>query len=271
MSQLADDLRALGPRAKKELINDLAQAAPSLMEKYEINTPLRQCHFWSQWAHESGGFRYMQEIWGPTPAQKRYEGRKDLGNNQEGDGYRFRGRGLAQLTGRANYAEMSKKIGIDLVNNPDEAAKPSIALQIACEYWKSRKINALADKDDVVGVTKKINGGTNGLLDRKAHLALAKRMWDGHTGDDLLQPKPEPKPEKTMLQSKQGNGAIAIGALGSLGAVKEVAEQAQEATDVFGQISGLLTNPSFLMMVTIVIIGGAIWYWRKKNMEEHGI
>ena len=270
MSQLSDDLRALGPRAKKDLIDGLAASAPALMEKYEINTPLRQCHFWAQWAHESGDFRYMQEIWGPTPAQARYEGRKDLGNIQKGDGFRFRGRGLAQLTGRANYAEMSKKIGVDLIANPDEAAKPPIALQIACEYWKSRKINALADKDDVVGVTKKINGGTNGLQDRKAQLALAKKMWADNTPEDAPVQKEE-KPEKTMLQSKQGNGAIAIGAIGSVGAVKEIAQQAQEATDVFGQITGLLKNPSFLMMVAIVVIGGAIWYWRKKNLEEHGV
>ncbi len=80
--------------------------------------------------HETGGFRYMRELWGPTAAQKRYEGRKDLGNTQPGDGKRFMGRGFVQLTGRRNYADWSRRTGLDLVGNPDMVVRPDIAARI---------------------------------------------------------------------------------------------------------------------------------------------
>lgn len=264
MSQsLADDLRILGPRAKTDTLSMLAAHA-SILDHYEINTPLRRCHFWAQAAHESGGFKFMHEVWGPTEVQKRYEGRKDLGNTKAGDGYLFRGRGIFQLTGRANYADMGKKLGIDLVGDPEIAAHPDVALEIACMYWKSRKINVLADADDVVGVTKKINGGTNGLQDRKANLVTAKRLW-------LHDDDAPPAPVKTMAESKQGNGAIAVGALGSVGAAKEIVAQVQDANDLFGTVMGLLQNQQFLIMAAVVGVGAAIWYWRKKHLEEHGV
>jgi putative chitinase len=278
MSDLADQLHNLGPHAKLETVTALAKACPDLFEKYEINTPLRRCHFWAQAAHESGGFKYLTEIWGPTPAQAKYEGRKNLGNTQDGDGYLFRGRGIFQLTGRANYADMSKRIGRDLVINPELAAKPDVALLIACEYWKSRKLNALADADDVLAITKKINGGTNGLEDRRVNLARAKALWlreeiPGPIAAVAEPPAVEaaPPPPKTMLESKQGNGAIAIGALGSVGAVNEVVVQVQQANDVFDQIMNLIRSPNFLIMVAVVGIGAAIWYWRSKHMQEHGV
>ena len=264
MSNLSDELRILGPRCKVDTVAALAAACPATLDQYEINTPLRRCHFWAQAAHESGGFKFMHEVWGPTPAQVKYEGRKNLGNIQPGDGYLFRGRGIFQLTGRANYAEMSKRIGCDLIANPELAARPDIALQIACEYWKSRKLNALADADDVVGITKKINGGVNGLADRKANLAHAKKIWL----HDEETPAP---PVKTMVESKQGNSAIAVGALGGIGAAKEVATQVQEASDTFDQIMNLVKSPNFLMMLAIVGLGCAIWYWRKNHLEEHGV
>jgi len=74
-----------------------------------------------------------------------------------------------------------------------------------------------------------------------------------------------------MAESKQGNGAIAIGALGSVGAAKEVVEQVQEANDLFGTVMGLFGNPSFVIMIAVVGVGGAIWYWRKQNLEKHGV
>lgn len=256
----AEDLRSLCPKAPAATLSALS-AASDVLDDYDINTPLRKCHFWAQAAHESGGLKFMHEIWGPTDAQKRYEGRKDLGNTQAGDGRKFCGRGLFQLTGRANYASMSKKLGIDLVKEPEQAADPSVALRIACEYWSSRKLNGLADADDIVGITKKINGGTNGLQSRKTYLAKAKSLW----------PNEEPTPPKTMVQSKQGNSAIAVGLLGSVGAAKEVVGQVQEANDLFGTVLGLVGNTQFLMMAAVVALGAAIWIWRKKHMEEHGV
>jgi uncharacterized protein (TIGR02594 family) len=122
--------------------------------------------FMAQWAHESGNFKHMQEIWGPTAAQSRYEGRRDLGNTQTGDGYRYRGRGFSQLTGRANYRTIGNKIGADLENNPDLASQPDIAAKIAIEYWKTRVKTKVSNFEDTRSVTYYINGGYNGLDDR---------------------------------------------------------------------------------------------------------
>ena len=270
MSDLFDDLCALAPRAKKDVLKKLADAAPAILPMYGINTPLREAHFWAQAAHETGGFKWMRENWGPTPAQEKYEGRKDLGNIQPGDGKRYAGRGIFQLTGRANYKHFGGLLALDLVGYPDLAAEPENALRIACEYWRSRNINACADADDVVAVTKKINGGTNGIADRRTCLAVAKKMWADQpvAVDD---PEPPKAPVKTMAESKQGNGAVAVGVLGSVGAAKEVVAQVQDANDMFGTIIGLVSNPQFLMMAAIVGCGAAIWIWRKQHLEQNGV
>ncbi len=131
---------------------------------------LRLSHFMAQLAHESGSFRYMEEI----ASGQAYEGRANLGNTQPGDGKRFKGRGPIQITGRANYRTFGRAIGIDIENHPEIAAIPSIGLHLALEYWKQRGLNALADADDVLAITRKINGGLTGLADRKAHLAKCK-------------------------------------------------------------------------------------------------
>lgn len=103
-----------------------------------------------------------------------YEGRRDLGNTQRGDGVRFKGRGLVQITGRANYDRYGKLLGVDLVNNPPLAAAFPWAALTGGQYWTDRGINAKADRDDIVSVTRAINGGTNGLDDRRSKLAAAK-------------------------------------------------------------------------------------------------
>jgi len=141
-----------------------------------LDNGLRLAHFLAQVAHESGGFRYMEEIWGPTEAQKRYEGRKDLGNTVKGDGSLFRGRGPIQATGRSNYRYFGHKMGLDLEAHPDLLAIPSIGLWFACEFWKDRDLNALADRDDVEAITRRINGGVNGIADRKLRLIFVKGL-----------------------------------------------------------------------------------------------
>lgn len=140
---------------------------------YEVMTPLRLSHFFAQLAHESGSFRYMEEI----ASGAAYEGRKDLGNTLAGDGKLFKGRGPIQITGRANYQRFGRLIGIDIEAVPTLAANPSIGLHLALEYWRDRKLNALADADDVVAITKAINGGVNGLADRRAQLVKAKGLF----------------------------------------------------------------------------------------------
>jgi putative chitinase len=153
----------------------LARAMAADFPKYGIVTPLRIAHFIAQSAHETGRFRYLQEIGSGRDANhdgyddylQKYDFRKDLGNNAVGMGPKYRGRGIFQLTGYFNYAKYGKRIGIDLTKLPEKAAEPEIAVLTACLYWTDRNINAYADKNDVVTVTKKINGGTNGLQERR--------------------------------------------------------------------------------------------------------
>lgn len=166
-------IESIAPKAKKaaEIAANMAKYCPPA----GIDTPIRQAHFLAQLAHESGGFIYDHELWGPTPAQKKYEGRKDLGNTVAGDGRRYAGRGYIQLTGRANYTTYGKALGLDLVGNPEIAATPEVAVRVAIEYWDSHHLNGFADKDDITTITRKINGGLNGLEDRKAYLVKAKK------------------------------------------------------------------------------------------------
>lgn len=135
-----------------------------------MDSPLRLAHFLAQLIHESGSFRYMEEI----ASGQAYEGRRDLGNTQPGDGRLFKGRGPIQITGRANYRRYGARIGVDIERHPEIAALPSIGLHLALEYWKVNGLNTLADSDNVLGITRLINGGTNGLDDRKAQLAKVK-------------------------------------------------------------------------------------------------
>lgn len=137
-----------------------------------LDTGLRLAHFMGQCAHESGGFRYMEEI----ASGAAYEGRADLGNTQPGDGRRYKGRGPIQLTGRANYRRVGRKIGIDLESHPDMVSHPSVGLLVGCVYWADRKLNGKADADDLLGLTRAINGGTNGLEDRRVRTAKAKGL-----------------------------------------------------------------------------------------------
>jgi putative chitinase len=166
----SDILKKIEPKAKKAIIDDLAKYLTPAMEAAGINTANRVAHFLAQAAHESDGFKTLQEYWGPTAAQKKYEGRKDLGNTVAGDGSLFRGRGIFQITGRANYKTIGKAIGEDLITDPTRAATGEISVKTAVNYWVSRNLNELADHDDVRAITKKINGGYNGLEDRISRL-----------------------------------------------------------------------------------------------------
>lgn len=150
---------------------ELAIAANVHFPEYGImDSALRLAHFMAQLMHESGSFRYMEEI----ASGQAYEGRADLGNTQPGDGVRYKGRGPIQCTGRANYRTFGNTLGIDFERHPEIVALPSVGLHVALEYWRAKGLNALADRDDVEGITRKINGGVNGLADRKAQLAKLK-------------------------------------------------------------------------------------------------
>jgi putative chitinase len=170
-------MREIAPRfsgkmaeRQAEIIKEAGQVLQATLEAYELDTRLRIAHFLGQTCHESAGFRTTEEF----ASGAAYEGRKDLGNVKKGDGRLYKGRGLLQLTGRANYAEYGKALGVDLENNPAMAAEPALSLKIACEYWKRRKLNADCDRDDIRATTRRINGGLNGLEDRSNYIRKAK-------------------------------------------------------------------------------------------------
>lgn len=146
------------------------------MAEFDIDTPTRQAAFLAQIGHESGGLHWLIEIWGPTPAQSRYEGRADLGNTRPGDGYKYRGRGLIQLTGRFNYAKASVALGINVSDNPELLGQSPLADRVAGWFWQSHGCNEIADGGDFKALTKRINGGTNGLSDRLALWGKAKSV-----------------------------------------------------------------------------------------------
>ena len=158
----------------------LARFHPALvtaMRAAGIDTPLRRAHFLAQIAHESGGLRWLAEL----ASGAAYEGRADLGNDRPGDGARFKGRGLIQLTGRANYTAFARAVGRDLTSSTDAAdqvaADPDLCVRAATWFWSTHALNALADADDLEAVTRRINGGLNGLADRARYLARAKAVF----------------------------------------------------------------------------------------------
>ena len=162
-------LQAIMPLARARAVTFLPALNAAMLE-FGINTPARQASFLAQLAHESGQLVYVREL----ASGAAYEGRKDLGNTEPGDGVRFRGRGLLQITGRANYAACGAALGLDLLAQPVLLEQTTNACRSAGWFWQSRGLNALADVGDQVKVTRKINGGTNGLAERLAFFKIAQ-------------------------------------------------------------------------------------------------
>ncbi|GAA7757495.1 chitinase [Cupriavidus sp. SHE] len=148
------------------------------MLQFEISTPTRSAAFLAQVGHESGQLRLLREIWGPTPAQIRYEGRADLGNTEPGDGKRYMGRGLIQITGRKNYLLCGFDLHLDLIAHPELLEQAEHAAASAGWYWHTHNLNRFADAGDFVGLTRAINGGTNGIADRRALWNTAKQVLE---------------------------------------------------------------------------------------------
>ena len=169
----AAKLKGIMIHATDTNVGQYAAALLAQMPARDISTPLRQAHFLAQVGHESGELRFKEEI----ASGAAYEGRRDLGNTQPGDGPRFKGRGLIQLTGRANYQRYGQAIGKDLLTNEQwkqVADDPNLAVDVACWYWETHRLNQPADQDDITTITRRINGGLNGLDDRKRLLTRAK-------------------------------------------------------------------------------------------------
>jgi predicted chitinase len=135
------------------------------IEEGRINTPRRIAAFMAQLAHESGEYRYMEELadgWA-------YEGRADLGNTEPGDGQKYKGHGPIQITGRANHRAAGEALGLDLINNPTLLTLPAYGTRSAVWFWNSRNLSPLADCDWFKTITRRINGGFNGLSDRRQY------------------------------------------------------------------------------------------------------
>lgn len=162
-------------RAGEQDIQTLTARIVKVMAQRHIDTPRRQAHFLAQIGHESGELRFHEEI----ASGEAYEGRRDLGNTQPGDGRRFKGRGLIQLTGRANYSAYGKAIGreAEILAHPELiASDPLLCVDVAGWFWEQRNLNAQADADSIRGITYRINGGYNGLKDRMRLLQRAKSL-----------------------------------------------------------------------------------------------
>jgi putative chitinase len=169
----AEKLRGIMVNAAQESADTYARILTPKMAARAINTPLRQAHFLAQLGHESGELRYTEEL----ASGEAYERRTDLGNTEPGDGRKFKGRGLIQLTGRTNYKAYGDAIGINLLDGDNcrrLATDPDLAVDVACWFWETRGLSLLADQDDVRMITRRINGGLNGLADRERQLARGK-------------------------------------------------------------------------------------------------
>ena len=162
-------------RAKDSDVADFSPRLKQVMANRHIDTPLRQAHFLAQVGHESGEFRFRAEI----ANGEAYQGRVDLGNVQPGDGRKFKGRGLIQLTGRANYGDYGRAIGreAELLATPELVeTDPELCVDVAGWFWAKKNLNTFADADDLTTLTKRVNGGLNGIDDRRRLLLRAKAL-----------------------------------------------------------------------------------------------
>lgn len=173
-SLTANQIKAIMPHCSHPEYLDNINAA---LKEGQINTSARQAAFLAQLAHESGELVYMEEI----ASGEAYEGRKDLGNTQPGDGKRFKGRGPIQLTGRSNYRMAGKALGLDLESHPESVATPEIGFRVSVWFWTSHELNTLADKNTLESfdkISKTINGGITGQAERRAYWNKAKSVLD---------------------------------------------------------------------------------------------
>jgi putative chitinase len=190
------DLQAICPKTNHVRLESFVDPLNATASEFAIDSAQREAHFLAQLAHESGCFLWMREIWGPNAAQKNYEPPSHLaeilGNTQAGDGFKYRGRGLIQITGRANYAACGQALGLPLEDQPDLLVEIPNACRSAGWFWTSGagqrlsvaarqygvpigvNLNDLADLDDFKGITLAINGGLNGEAERLANLEAAK-------------------------------------------------------------------------------------------------
>ena len=167
-----EQLAAIMSGAPSARIDLFLSPLNNAMDEFKINTEKRQAAFIAQLAHESGQFRYVREL----ASGAAYEGRKDLGNTQPGDGVKFKGRGLLQITGRFGYTACMMGLGIDCVEHPELLEEPENAARSASWWWHTHGLNEMADSGNFARITRRINGGVNGMADRLAFYVKAQEV-----------------------------------------------------------------------------------------------
>jgi putative chitinase len=174
MLTLAQLRIVLVPVPKTTRVDEVYPFFAAAFARWGVNTPTREAYFLAQAAHESDRFCALTEY----ASGAAYEGRVDLGNTELGDGKRFKGRGLFQITGRANYGRCSRALFGDerLFDKPELLAEPQYAVESACWYWNWRHLDGYADRNDFAGCTRRINGGTNGCEQRELFFNRIKRL-----------------------------------------------------------------------------------------------
>lgn len=164
---------------KNKNTDDIIDQLNQLCEQYNINSTNRVAMFVAQCLHESGGFRYLSELWGPTAWQKKYENHVGLGNTQPGDGSKFRGRGLIQLTGRKNYQAFADWVDDQsIMEIPSAVASPKYAVLSAIWFWTVNNLNQYADNDDIAGCTRRVNGKQMLGLQERTNYYEALKQYD---------------------------------------------------------------------------------------------
>lgn len=294
------DILRLCPGARPEYVAALVAAKPLLDELDILDTPARFCAWIAQIAHESGGLKLREEnlnykaarlmkVWPrrfPTLAKaEQYahnpeklanytysdefrDDAHDLGNTQPGDGWRFRGRGLIQITGRSEYARVGELIGVNLVESPDLAMEGNTAVKIAAHLFVDKGCCQLADRGKFKAITKKINGGYNGLDDRIAYHVAAKRIFKELPVKGAPPPPAPAQPPASMVQSTEGNVAVVIGGISAQQAGTEMANaMAKSNADGVFSVAELVTNlaSSGWFWTTTLMAAGALYIWLRRR------
>ena len=172
MSITDKQLGKIAPNLKEPKLSIFTKALNDAMDQFRISTATQQSAFLAQVMHESGECRYVKEL----ASGASYEGRKDLGNTVKGDGVRYKGRGLIQITGRANYKLLSDAFKVDFISKPELLESVEYAAKSAAWFWSTHSLNKYCDgsSEGFITLTKKINGGVNGLSDRQMYWGRAK-------------------------------------------------------------------------------------------------
>lgn len=288
-----DVVRRLCPRAKPSYLSAF-ENGDALFKKHGITTPLRLAHVLAQMCHESGGFtidwesgaysaeRLLQIFGvgrhsaGVTPEEAHKLARngpaifervyglgnpkkaRELGNTEPGDGYKYRGGGMLQTTGRANYRRMGVKCNVDFEGHPELVLSAEHALKPALAEWSEGNLNDAADRDDIVAITRKINGGLNGLDDRKHWLRKIKPLIDTVDLIDKAAAKPSPPvapaPSKTKTIAKNATAGTIVVAGGA------AAKNAHDA--------GVSPARIAVIVIAAVVIAAAVYFFMHRKKDQ---